>query len=178
MSVLIRFALKTGGALAVLLAATAWTVAAQQPGMKGMGPGGMHDPDHMKDMQIFHQLIEERAKITRKVKMIDEGVDTLTESDDPKVASLIRAHVVSMAARVEQARPIHMGDPLFRAIFANTDRIVMKQEKTPKGVRVIETSDDPYVAKLIQLHAEVVSAFLTNGFEEMHKNHEVPPRTR
>jgi hypothetical protein len=110
------------------------------------------------------------------VTVIDKGVDTLTESDDPKLAALIRVHVAAMTARVEQARPIHMRDPLFRAVFANADRIEMKSSATEKGIRVIETSTDPYVAKLIQAHADVVSAFLKNGFEEMHKNHEVPPR--
>ena len=175
MVALIKVWTATAGTLAAI-ALTAAIGSAQQPGMRGMGPGGMQDPDHMKDMQMLHELLAERAKITRTVTVIDAGVDTLTESDDPKVAGLIRAHVLSMTARVEQARPIHMRDPLFRAIFANADRIVMKHENTPKGVRVIETSRDKYVAKLIVAHAEVVSAFLKNGFDEMHKNHEVPPR--
>lgn len=164
------------GALMFAVALTAGAPAAQQPGMRGMGPGGMQDPDHMKDMQMIHELLAERSKITRTVTAIENGVDTLTESDDPKVAGLIRTHVLSMTARVEQGRPIHMRDPLFRAIFANADRIVVKHQNTPKGVRVIETSRDKYVAKLIQAHADVVSAFLRNGMEEMHKNHEVPPR--
>jgi hypothetical protein len=43
-------------------------------------------------------------------------------------------------------------------------------------VRVIETSKDAYVVKLLQAHAEVVSAFLANGMSEMMKNHPVPPR--
>lgn len=163
-------------ALAGFIALTAAAPAAQQPGMRGMGPGAMQDADHMKDMQMFHELLAERSKITRIVTAIEDGVDTLTESDDPRVAGLIRAHVLSMAARVEQARPIHLRDPLFRAIFANADRIVMKYQNTLKGVRVIETSRDSYVAKLIQAHASVVSAYLANGVEEMHKNHEVPPR--
>jgi hypothetical protein len=161
------------GAVLGAVVLTAVTTAAQQPGMQRMG---MHDPDHMKDMQVFHQLIEQRDRITRTVTVIDKGVDTLTESDDPKLAALIRVHVAAMTARVEQARPIHMRDPLFRAVFANADRIEMKSSATEKGIRVIETSTDPYVAKLIQAHADVVSAFLKNGFEEMHKNHEVPPR--
>jgi hypothetical protein len=161
------------GAVLGAVVLTAGTPAAQQPGMPRMG---MHDPDHMKDMQVFHQLIEQRDRITRKVTVIDDGVDTLTESDDPKLADLIRVHVAAMSARVEQARPIHMRDPLFRAVFANADRIEMKSTATEKGVRVIERSKDQYVAKLIQAHAEVVSAFLKNGFDEMHKNHEVPPR--
>ena len=173
MSALMKLSFAT---VAVVLL-TAGLPAAQQPGKRGMGPGGMHDPGHMKDMQMFHELLAERAKITRKITAIADGVDTVTESDDPMVAGLIRAHVVSMAARVETAKPIHMRDPLFRAIFANADKIVMKQENTAKGVRVIETSADPYVAKLIQAHAEVVSAFLANGVEEMHKDHALPPRT-
>ena len=165
------------GALLIAVALTSGVTAAQQPGMRGMGPG-MQDSDHMKDMQVLHQLIEQRDRITRTVTKVAKGVDTLTESDDPNVALLIRGHVAAMTARVEQARPIHMRDPLFRAVFANADRIAMKSTATARGVRVVETSDDPYVVKLIQAHAEVVSAFLKNGMEEMHRNHEIPLRTR
>jgi hypothetical protein len=175
MSGLMKVFIAAGAALGAVVL-TAGALVAQQTGMRRMGPGGMQDPDHMKDMQVFHQLIEQRDRITRTVTVIDKGVDTLTESDDPTVAGLIRAHVAAMTARVEQARPIHMRDPLFRAVFANADRIEMKSTATANGVRVVETSTDPYVAKLIQAHAEVVSAFLKNGFEEMHKNHDVPPR--
>jgi len=64
-----------------------------------------------------------------------------------------------MSARVKEQRPIHMRDPLFREVFAHADKIVMRHENTPKGVKVVETSGDPYVAKLIQAHAEVVSLF-------------------
>jgi hypothetical protein len=174
MSALMRVLAVTAGTLMVVTL-TGAAPSAQRPAPGGMGPG-MQDPDHMKDMQVFHELIAQRDRITRTVTMIEKGVDTLTESDDPKVATLIRGHVAAMTARVEQARPIHMRDPLFRAIFANADRIVMKSEATPRGIRVIETSQDAYVAKLIQAHAEVVSAFLKNGMAEMHQNHEVPPR--
>jgi hypothetical protein len=43
-------------------------------------------------------------------------------------------------------------------------------------VRVVETSQDPYVVKLLQAHAEVVSAFIANGRSEMMKNHTLPAR--
>jgi hypothetical protein len=81
-----------------------------------------------------------------------------------------------MAARVKDARPIHQRDPLFVEVFKHADKIVMQIEPTSKGVRVIETSTDPYAARLIQAHADVVSLFLKNGREEMMKNHAVPPR--
>jgi hypothetical protein len=41
---------------------------------------------------------------------------------------------------------------------------------------VTETSDDPYVAKLVQKHAEVVSLFLKNGHAEVRRNHSLPER--
>jgi hypothetical protein len=81
-----------------------------------------------------------------------------------------------MYRRVKDGRPIHARDPLFAEIFRNADRITMKLEKTVKGVKVIETSEDPYVARLIQAHAEVVNNFLKNGRLEMMKNHALPAK--
>jgi hypothetical protein len=52
----------------------------------------------------------------------------------------------------------------------------MQHEQTPNGVRVVETSTDPYVAKLIQAHADVVTGFIRNGRSELMKNHPVPDR--
>ena len=65
---------------------------------------------------------------------------------------------------------------LFVELFKNADQIAVKHEPTAGGVRVIETSKDAYVVKLLHAHAEVVSAFLANGMSEMMKNHPVPPR--
>lgn len=167
-----------GLVVVALLIVGGWTPAAAQPGQgRGMmGRGMMGDPDHQADMQMFHALLDNRAKITRTVTVTTDGVETLTESEDSEVAKTIQAHVVSMSARVKEARPIHQRDPLFREIFKNTDRIVMKHELTAKGVRVTETSSDPYVAKLIQAHAEVINAFLANGRSEVMKNHRVPEK--
>lgn len=166
---------------AVLVVAVGTMVAAAQDAppqkkMPGMGRGMMHDDAHMADMQGIHALFAERARITRTVTPRADGVETVTESDDPQVANLIRAHVAAMYARVDEVRPIHQRDPLFREVFAHASQIVMTQTATPRGVRVVETSSDPYVARLIQAHAEVVSAFLANGRSEMMKNHPVPPR--
>ena len=69
---------------------------------------------------------------------------------------------------------IHLRDPLFAAVFSNAQKISIKVEKTDEGVRVVETSTDPYVARLIQAHAEVVNLFITNGRVEARKNHTVP----
>lgn len=141
-------------------------------GFMGKGPAG--DPAFMADRELFHQLLRHRDAIRRKVTKTEHGIETLTESDDPEVAVLIQKHVASMKKRVEEGNPIHRRDPLFAEVFRYADKIRVVAEKTEKGIRVTETSDDPYVTKLIQKHADVVSLFIKYGFDEVHRNHELP----
>lgn len=54
----------------------------------------------------------------------------------------------------------------------------LEHEKTKKGVRVTETSGEPYVARWIPKHAEVVSLFLKHGPAEVHRNHETPSKAK
>ena len=140
------------------------------------GRGMMGDPSHTADMQVFHELFDHRAEIKRQVVVRDDGVETVTESMNPDLARLLQTHVASMLARVEEGRPIHLRDPLFAELFRYADRIETKHELTTGGVRVVETSQDRYVVRLLQAHAEVVSAFIANGQSEMMKNHSLPPR--
>jgi hypothetical protein len=137
----------------------------------------MDDAAFRADMQLFHFLLDHRNDIRRKVTNLENGVEAVTESDDPQIAAKIQEHVESMYRRLEERKPIHVRDPLFAEVFRNAEKISMKLEKTEKGVHVTEVSEDLYVAKLIQAHAEVVSRFLQNGHIEMRRNHAVPPRT-
>jgi hypothetical protein len=134
------------------------------------------DSAHQEDMALFHFLLDHREEIRRSVEELPDGVETLTESDDAEIAGKIREHVRAMYSRLEEGRPIHARDPLFAEIFRHADKIEMTMENTEGGLRVRETSTDPYVAKLIKSHAEVVSRFLANGRAEMHKNHPLPER--
>ena len=152
----------------------------QQPGGGRHGRphgGGRHgDPSHQADREIFHFLLEHRADIRRTVTPLPNGVETLTESDDPTVVAKLQTHVQAMARRVEEQRPIHRRDPLFAEIFRHADKIKMQLTPTPQGLKVLETSDDPYVVQLIQAHAEVVNLFVKNGWSEMRKDHPLPVR--
>ncbi len=136
--------------------------------------GGRGDPTFSADREVFHVLLANHDKIHREVTNREDGVETLTESDDPQIAAQIQAHVAAMYSRVDERRPIRMRDPLFREIFRHADRIEMQVEPTAKGIRVIETSADPVVVGLIQAHAKVVSAFVSKGFIEARLNHAVP----
>ena len=136
-----------------------------------MGDGG-----HAADMQLFHQLFAHRSEITRNVVMRPDGIETVTESMNADVTRLLQTHVTSMLARVKDGRPIHQRDPLFAELFHYADKITAEYEATTRGVRVVETSHDSYVVKLLQAHADVVSDFIANGRSEMMKNHPVPIR--
>jgi hypothetical protein len=141
----------------------------------GHGRGGQWaDPAFQQDREWFHFLLDNGSRIRRSITKRDDGVETVTESNDPNVASVIRKHVASMHERLKQGRPIRMRDPLFAALFANSAKITMQVKPTERGVRVIETSTEPHVARLIQAHAEVVSLFIANGRAEARKNHAAP----
>jgi len=137
-------------------------------------PGKGPNADMKADQAVFHYLLENHKAIRRTVKHLDNGVETLTESDKPEVAAKIQEHVAAMHQRVKDGRGLRFWDELFVAIFKKYDKIAMTVEKTDKGVRVKETSGDPFTVKLIQAHAAVVSKFVEFGFDEAHKNHPAP----
>jgi len=151
-------------------------VPAQHGFGRGRGRGQWDDPRFIEDRKWFHFLLANRDKIKRTITRTENGVDTFTESDDPEVAEGIQTHVAAMHTRVKEGRGIHMRDPLFREVFRHADKISIEITDTDKGVRVIETADDPYVASLIQAHADVVSLFIENGHEEVQNNHAIPPQ--
>ena len=152
------------------------------PGMRmGMGPGMMNGSGMAamrQDAMGLHALLDKRDEIERQVRDLPNGVETVTESDDPAVAKQIREHVAAMYKRLEKNDPLPMmtHDPLFVEVFKHAKQIRLKLEETPKGLKVIETSDDAYVAKLIQAHARLVDAFIANGMDEVHREHAVPSK--
>lgn len=122
--------------------------------MEGMG----------RDMSVIHGLLMNHARIQRSVEDIPGGVRTVTTSEDPEVAELIRAHVWRMKERMEQGEPIRQMDPLFRELFRRRAQIRIEVQDTPRGVIVTETSADPQVVLLIRQHAHrAVSEFVERG---------------
>lgn len=130
-----------------------------------------------QDMRTIHALFDSHAKISRSVKHIPGGIEAVTESEDPAVRALIVEHTWAMKARLEKKQMIRGWDPLFRALFEHAEKIKLAVSNTAKGVKVVETSADPYVVKLIQAHAEGVSEFTAKGLSVMHKEHPLPEVT-
>ena len=166
--------LLTGIAVAALLGATVVAADPQKGPPPGKGPGGKGGGAMAHDRDVFHFLLEHHKDIKRTVKKLDNGVETLTESDRPEVAAKIQEHVPAMEKQMKEGHAVRHWDPLFVEIARHARKITMKIEKTKKGVKVNSTSDDPRAVKLIQAHAEVVSKFVEKGFAEAHKEHRVP----
>ena len=165
--------------LSVLLALSlffAGPVLAQGHGMgpghgRGMGQGMRPDEAH----RTIHALLADHDAIERRVVDRPDGVETWTESDDPEVAARIRTHVREMKERLEDGQPIRRWDPLFAEIFEHADAVEMTIEDLPRGVRVVETSEDPYVVALIQQHAHrAVSEFVERGMDRAHEPTPLP----
>ena len=173
------------------LASDPAVAAASRPGARGPGMGprdgsgmGRHEPGMGRmnggmagrgDMDTIHSLLADHEAIERRVEDLPDGVETWTESDDPEVAERLRQHVRDMYARLEDGRPMRRWDPLFEAIFARADAIEMTIEDTPRGVRVVETSDDPEVVALIRQHAHrAVSEFVERGMDRAHEPTPLP----
>ncbi len=120
--------------------------------MPMMAGGGMMG-GRMGDMRAIHSLLANHQRIERSVEDIPNGVRTVTTSRDPRVAELIRTHVRQMRERLESGIPIRRMDPLFRELFERRHEARLEVENIPGGVRVLHTSDNPEVVRLIRQHA-------------------------
>ncbi len=163
-------------AMFALLLAFALTVPAQQQQQQGQGQGRMGGmgQGQPQDMKTIHALFDGHKQITRTVTETTNGVETLTESNDPKLQALLKEHVRAMQQRLVKHQPIRQWDPLFAELFKQADKIRMEVSATTKGMKVVETSADAYVVKLIQAHARGVSEFAKEGMAVMHKEHPLP----
>jgi len=141
---------------------------------RGFGRGGMGGM--RPDMTTIHGMFDNSDKITRTVKLLPDGAEATTESDDEQIANLIQAHVPAMENRVlgNEPLPPMTFHPIFIELIKNSDKYTLDYEETEKGVTVRYTADDPRIVMLVQEHAKLVSRFLKNGMSEIHKPYELP----
>lgn len=141
------------------------------PGMMMHGPmaGGMqqHDAVFAADMGPVHEMLLSHDRIQRTVMNLPDGIKTVTESDDPKVAQLIKGHVASMERRLVEGREFNMFSPTLPVLFDNKEKISTVIEATDKGFIVTQTSGDAKVAAALQAHAAEVSELTRDGMAAM-----------
>lgn len=135
-------------------------------GMMGM-MGGNASP---AELDTIHQLVVNHDSITRTVTKLADGIRTLTESDDPRIAELIKDHVAAMIPRMEARRDLDLPieTQALRDIMRNGDKVTTTVETTDKGSIVTQTSTDPAVVAALQEHADGVSDIVSRGMEAIH----------
>lgn len=141
------------------------------PGMMGPGMMGMNnDATTMAQLGDIHALLVNHDRVKRTVTNLSDGIRTVTESDDPQVAALIKKHVAEMGQRVEAGDDpgLPIESPALHAIFRNKDKIKTTYETTEKGVIVVQTSTDPETVAALQTHAGEVTDLAKGGMAALH----------
>jgi hypothetical protein len=167
-------------AIVVVAAWGASPVGAQppaQPPLRGQGADRGGDPHQGMmsghDAGIMtgaHELFVGHAQLTRSVTVLPDGIRTVTESADPKLAQLLKDHVTVSNAQV--VRGVDPGLPMesdaLRTIFRYYAEIRTTVETIPAGIVVTQTSTNPEAVAALQQHAAEVTTFVKDGMAAMH----------
>jgi hypothetical protein len=138
----------------------------------GGGHGPMAGPVRMltrqdsgsaADMALVHALLMNHASIRRSVTNLPDGIRTVTESDDPRVAQAIKTHVASMSGRLDEGREFNIFSTSLPVLFDNREKIRSSMEMTERGAVVIRRSSDAEVAAALQAHAGEVNELVKDG---------------
>jgi hypothetical protein len=138
----------------------------------GSGPVGMlttQDANSAADMAVSMNLVHENTKIRRSVTRLSDGIRTVTESDDPKIAQDIKTHVASMSGRLKDGKEFNIFSTTLPVIFDNAKNIKSVVEFTDKGAIVTRTSTDAKVVAALQGHADEVTELVKEGPVAFHR---------
>jgi len=136
------------------------------------GPTAMltkQDANSAADMGLVMDLVHNNTQIKRTVTRLPDGIKTVTESDDPKVAQAIKAHVASMSSRLKDGREFNIFSTTLPVIFDNAAKIKSAVQMTDKGVIVTRTSTDAKVVTALQEHAGEVTELVRDGMAGMRR---------
>jgi hypothetical protein len=127
------------------------------------------DAGSQADMALVHDMLMNHGRIKRSVTHLPDGIRTVTESDDPRVAQTIKAHVSSMSQRLESGQEFNIFSTTLPVLFQNREKIKSVVEMTEKGANVTRTSTDPKVVSALQAHAAEVSELVNEGMVAMRR---------
>ena len=125
----------------------------------------------MAEMGDIHELFVNHDRITRTVTNLPNGIRTVTESADPRIAQLLKDHVTSMGQRVESGNDpgLPIESQALRSIYLNYAKIHTTFESTATGIVAIQTSSDQETVASLQQHASEVTDFVKDGMAAMHR---------
>lgn len=127
-------------------------------------------------MTNIDAMFADQNKINRTVKLLPNGAEAITESDDDAIVDLLQEHVPSMEDRILESNPLPpmTFHPIFVELIEHSDEYTLEYEDTDKGVKATYHAENPFVVMLVQEHAKLVSRFIKNGMAEIHKSYTLP----
>lgn len=142
------------------------------PQRMGRGPVGMltqQDEHSAADMGVTMNLVHANTLIDRTVTRLPNGITTLTESSEPRIAQDIQVHVARMTARLNEGQEFNLFSTTLPVIFDKASVITTVVEYTPRGARVTQTSSDPVAVEALQAHADEVTELVKEGRVAFHR---------
>lgn len=119
----------------------------------------------------IHALFNQHELIKRSVELTETGYISLTETEDAKLASILKSHVRQMRTRLKSGKMVRRWDPAFPEMVMHYEDMNHQIEPTDKGIKVIVTGTTPEAVKIAHNHAKIVSAFAKNGWDEHDVRH-------
>jgi len=134
------------------------------PGLQGKDT----TPEEVSDLRTIFQ---QHPKIERTVSNLPNGITTFTGSVNTEVQDAIVSHVAMMVTRLAEGRnpEVIIQSPTLDALFDFHDEIETEIERTSDGVKVVQTSANPKVVRLLQAHAAEVSDMSLRGMVAVHE---------
>ena len=141
--------------------------------------GGKHNGrrGNAAALEVIRNMMAHADDITRSITHKGNGVETFTTSDDPEVAQWIKDHVIDMTSRMETGNRIRQRDPFFVEVFNHASGSELNCDLTEtNGVSCTHkaVTSNQCDIDLVQAHAQLVSLFLENGYDELMANHDPP----
>ena len=96
-----------------------------------------------EDMQVYMEMFQHHSEIRRSVEQLKNGVRTVTESSNPRIAAFLQSHVAKMYQHVAQVQEVRCMSDSLPTMFRNSSRYRRRLMATPHGVAIEETRTIP-----------------------------------
>lgn len=143
------------------------TCLAAPPAEKGKLRGPL--PDEQR--AIIQTLAKDHKKLTRKVELIDKGYVATTTSEDKQISEKLKAHFRYMKKRLDSGAMVRRWDPAYAEMTDYYDKLEVKVEELPNGLKVTILGKTPEAVKVARNHASIVTKFVKEGEAEVQKKH-------
>jgi len=124
-----------------------------------------------QEVNDLKEIFRSHKGIIRVVSNLENGIVTTTEAENKTLREAIVSHVTMMVTRLQEGKnpEVIIQSPTLDSLFDFYEQIDTEIELTDKGIKVIQTSTNPKVIKLLQKHAAEVSDMSKRGMEAVHE---------